>query len=183
MWLLVGCTPLQSRPGRHVRATALRLLTPPSLAQSRSARQINNRSTARITPPHFICIFMNGAARSRAAKAPPPTPDACSIFKSKRGAAEERKRRRRLSIDAPHNNAELQHARYFFAERLPAPFLGGPLPLRFKRSALLCQYLQRQSARASAEREHGWGAHSRAGSRYSASSFSGVMYLHMHVTP
>ena len=36
----------------------------------------------------------------------------------------------------------LPRRNYFFAERLPAPFLGGPLPLRFSRSALFCQYLQ-----------------------------------------
>ncbi len=33
---------------------------------------------------------------------------------------------------------------YFLVERLPAPFFGGPLPLRFSRSALLCQYLQQR---------------------------------------
>jgi hypothetical protein len=36
-------------------------------------------------------------------------------------------------------------------ERVPAPFLGGPLPLRFSRSALLCQYLPQQLARGGKE--------------------------------
>ena len=142
-------------------------------APSRSAREINHK----IAQNSFI--YINAASQTQRL-----TARKLVLFKTgahpKPGGGSVAWNTSTKSAPTTHRNLPRRH--YFFAERLPAPFLGGPFPLRFNRSALFCQYLRgRVTADTGQVKVLGedweWAAHSRVGSRYTASSLSGVMYL------